>query len=58
VSVEEELTPLAVVELGATKTISEQRVWMTFEYPERRLEVVAADVDTNPLLTISTTYVK
>ena len=54
--VEEELAALAVVELCAAETVAEQGARVTVEYRQRRLEVVAADVDAHPLVGTSATY--
>ena len=45
VPVEKELVLGAVEELRSLAAVAEQRVWMTFEDDQRRLEVLAADVD-------------
>ena len=56
VPVEEELAPLAVVELSPSESVAEQRARVAFQHRQRRLEVVAADVDTNPLVGIPATF--
>jgi len=56
VSVEEELAALAVVELGASETVPEQRARVTVEDSQSRLEVVTADVDAHPLISASETF--
>jgi len=53
VSVEEELTSLAVVERRTSETVTEQRAGMTLKNSQSGLEVISADVDANSLLGIS-----